>query len=332
MSKKFSTLLLWSVAVALVAFAALVGFFTGGTVPSTPLPNPNGYDDFLKAGALVVGDAGNAWAFEKDQLGKFVSDNAETFQVLRLGLTRKCSVPTDSAITNSPVKDLVKLRRVSQLLEAEERLAELEDRARDASRTCLDIIRFGNEISRGGVMIDRMIGVACESLGGSRLVPVALKLDCEQLKPVVGELEQMDSGAVRWDEIRKNEKKFEWYRLRKMHNPIRWIIDTWQAQSVIKRAKERHDLLVARLRLLIVDLALRCYQAEHGRGPGQLEQLVPTHLKRVPMDPFSGRSLIYRPSGTNWLLYSVGLDGMDHGGRAGHPLFGTGDLFLDSKW
>ena len=81
---------------------------------------------------------------------------------------------------------------------------------------------------------------------------------------------------------------------------------------------------------------LRCYQSEQGRAPTGLEQLVPQYLQRVPSDPFSGRPMIYRPQGTNWLLYSVGEDGVDNGGkRSGRPGSGAvtkGDLFYDSPY
>jgi hypothetical protein len=46
--------------------------------------------------------------------------------------------------------------------------------------------------------------------------------------------------------------------------------------------------------------------------------------------------MIHRPQGTNWLLYSVGPDGVDDGGqRAGGSVSGAvprGDLFYDSPY
>ena len=68
------------------------------------------------------------------------------------------------------------------------------------------------------------------------------------------------------------------------------------------------------MRLLTTELALRCYRSKQGRSPERLEQLVPTQLPRVPVDPFSSRPLIYRPQGTNWQLYSIGPDRVDDGG------------------
>ncbi|HWX20182.1 MAG TPA: hypothetical protein VN578_09795 [Candidatus Binatia bacterium] len=53
----------------------------------------------------------------------------------------------------------------------------------------------------------------------------------------------------------------------------------------------------------------------------------------MPQDPFSDKPLIYRPSGTNWLLYSVGVDGVDDGGKpVGKGVWSKGDLFFDSVW
>jgi hypothetical protein len=81
---------------------------------------------------------------------------------------------------------------------------------------------------------------------------------------------------------------------------------------------------------------LRCYEYEQGHAPNDLDQLVPNYIQRVPSDPFSDRPLIYRPQGTDWLVYSVGEDGVDDGGkRVGRSVSGTvmrGDLFYDSPY
>jgi hypothetical protein len=95
--------------------------------------------------------------------------------------------------------------------------------------------------------------------------------------------------------------------------------------------------MAAHLRLLTAELAARCYRSDQGRAPSSLEQLVPKYLQRVPLDPFNrGRPMIFLPQGTNWLLYSVGEDGVDDGGkRVGRSVSGTvtkGDLFYDSPY
>jgi hypothetical protein len=70
------------------------------------------------------------------------------------------------------------------------------------------------------------------------------------------------------------------------------------------------------------------YQADHGRPPRELADLVPDYLNRVPDDPFSNQPLIYKATPPEYLLYSVNQDGRDEGGRRS-PSPVDGDLFLD---
>jgi hypothetical protein len=66
---------------------------------------------------------------------------------------------------------------------------------------------------------------------------------------------------------------------------------------------------------LQVALALAAYRADHGRYPVTLAELAPKYLPSVPNDIFSGKPLIYRPDKDGYLLYSVGGNGKDDGGR-----------------
>ena len=75
--------------------------------------------------------------------------------------------------------------------------------------------------------------------------------------------------------------------------------------------------------LLLVSLALRAYELEHGHYPDSLTALTPSYLSKLPDDPFAASgTLCYRRTGKSYLLYSVGPDGKDDhgtpcaGGRA----------------
>jgi len=68
-------------------------------------------------------------------------------------------------------------------------------------------------------------------------------------------------------------------------------------------------------RNLDVAFALAAFQRDHGRYPVKLDELAPAYLDRIPDDLFSNKALIYRPNDTGYLLYSVGPDGKDDGGR-----------------
>lgn len=334
MKPKLRTFLLALVTVVALASFALFLFMKGKPTPLTPLPNPNGYDDFVNAGSLVPNGVGEAYAMDTDVLRELISTNKEALRLVRLGLSRSCQVPTQAALTN--MTELGNLKRLAQLLNAEGRLAEMEHRPADAARTHLENIRFGNEISRGGFLIHRLVGTACEAIGYSGLVKVVPQLDSEQLRSLSAELDKVDKQAVTWNEVMHGERLFMRHELRKSFNPLRWIVGWWQNRQVIRKAEAKHNFTVARRRLLTTELALRCYLGEQGRAPDRFDQLVPNYLQGVPADPFSKQPLIYRAQGTNWLLYSVGLDGVDEGGkRTGKIVFGggaSGDFFFDSPF
>jgi hypothetical protein len=68
--------------------------------------------------------------------------------------------------------------------------------------------------------------------------------------------------------------------------------------------------------MLLLALALQAYRLDHGRYPDTLAQLTPHYLKAVPNDPFAANQpMRYRRQGGKYLLYSIGPDGTDDGGK-----------------
>jgi hypothetical protein len=66
---------------------------------------------------------------------------------------------------------------------------------------------------------------------------------------------------------------------------------------------------LAQYSMIQAGVALELYKARHGHYPESLQQLVPgCFLQRVPIDPFSGKPIIYTNSGNEWTLYSFGSD------------------------
>ena len=61
--------------------------------------------------------------------------------------------------------------------------------------------------------------------------------------------------------------------------------------------------------------ALAAYRADRGTYPAKLADLVPKYVAKVPQDIFSAAELHYRPEGGGYLLYSVGVNGKDDGGK-----------------
>jgi hypothetical protein len=84
------------------------------------------------------------------------------------------------------------------------------------------------------------------------------------------------------------------------YSTVRWAIARAEASTV----------------LLLTALALRAYQLERGIYPEKLAALTPQYLKTIHADPFgSGEALRYKKQGDSYLLWSIGPDTKDDGGK-----------------
>ncbi len=94
----------------------------------------------------------------------------------------------------------------------------------------------------------------------------------------------------------------------------------------LQRAQQHRDEAQAEIALCRTVLDLKAFQSAHGHYPDTLGQLAQPLLE----DPFSGQPFLYRREGQGFVLYSVGWDLKDDGGRPnvdtdGKPLE-SGDL------
>ena len=84
----------------------------------------------------------------------------------------------------------------------------------------------------------------------------------------------------------------------------------------VSAAQTAEDRSVQQVHNLQVALALAAYRSDHDAYPESLKQLAPRYLKKVPGDMFSGKSLVYEPTDTGYLLYSFGRNEKDDGGKS----------------
>jgi hypothetical protein len=91
---------------------------------------------------------------------------------------------------------------------------------------------------------------------------------------------------------------------------------------VFARANVKRDMAMANQALLMAALALKAHRHETGHYPKTLAAL----KWPVPLDPFTGRALVYKPQGQGFVAYSLGPDLKDDGGAAFRYKDQTGDL------
>jgi len=76
---------------------------------------------------------------------------------------------------------------------------------------------------------------------------------------------------------------------------------------------------IAQLRTARVALSIERYRLAAGKLPDALIDLVPAYLEAVPTDPFDGKEMRYRKLDTGFLVYSIGEDLSNDGGKEKPP-------------
>jgi hypothetical protein len=163
--------------------------------PAPVLPNPNGYQDLLKAANALVGWSPVFLGRNPPELRGFVVSNRTAFALARRGLSRVCRVPVEysSAWEKRHTFEAQALRVLGGALQVRARLAESDRRFTDAAEDCLDTIRLGQEMSRGGVLLDWLSGWTVEGFGLQELRKVGAHLDRQQRLRILHLLAELEA-------------------------------------------------------------------------------------------------------------------------------------------
>lgn len=85
----------------------------------------------------------------------------------------------------------------------------------------------------------------------------------------------------------------------------------WHASAAIANAAQ----LESEWNFAQTAIAIDRFRRDHGALPESLDTLAPNYLNAPPRDVYDAKPLRYRPGPRGFTLYSIGLDGVDHGGR-----------------
>lgn len=285
--------------VALLVIYCTPAFVLGGIVaylvlrpaPHLPrLPNPNAYDELVKAGGVVSTNTGNYAKLTAEPLRTVVAQNAAALSSARDVLDSPCQAPV-TFTQSGPGDNFVKLRKLQTAFAAEGRLAGLDKRPGKAAECNMDLIRLGADVARGGVLNDALFGSSIEAAGATDLAKLVNQLDARTCREYAAALEAIDSGRASWTDVLRQEDV--------------WIRGTFGVRSVVvkfivhRQLKQRNGLRAQRsyqaeqikLQRLEVDLAMRACELDTGHRPGSVAELVPEYLKAVPKHPVTGKYL-----------------------------------------
>ena len=229
----------------------------------------------------------------REELAALVATNAEALKLVRAGLGRESRVTVDYS-TNYPatlMPELASLKRLALLMVAVGRLAELENRSDDAAEAYLTGVHFAAGTCRGGLVISKLVGIACENIALNPLMAVLPGVDPTRYGGIARALEAVDGQEEPLASIWKQENLWD-----KKAFGVRGQIE---ALLTYKMRRQSEAAVTAKIqatqlrrRWIMIRYAEAAYALDHdGRTEKSLPELVPKYLKAVPKDPATGKDL-----------------------------------------
>jgi hypothetical protein len=304
----------------------------------TAVPKPNAYELLLEAGRkLNLKDAPflDPQETSGDTLALIISKNQTLLDSIHLDAKHESQVPLtyhrreiDAVSSNVAV-----VRQLGRTLMGEANFQEFKGRTEQATEASLDTLRIAALSERGGLIINSLVGIAVSGVGVGRLHQQIPLLDARQCRAIGAVVQKLEHDLQPIEDVIGRDRL--WCR----------IAFGWRGQAAVLadqfdgRATPGYEATIhadlrrsAFYRLLIVQLAVRAFQLEHQRLPDSLDQLVPDYLSKLPTDPYDGRPLRYQREDSRYVVYSVGVDAVDNGGKLPSPpdIFTPGfDFFLE---
>jgi hypothetical protein len=263
----------------------------------TPMPNPNGYDDFVKAAALLKGNPVDYREMKREELGDLVAANAGALKLLQTGISKQCRASADysrSNFNNELLPRLSSLKQFVFLFCAKGRLAESEGRTNDAVQFYVDGIRYGQDVGQGGVLIEKLVSIACQAVAARPLENLRTNLDAKQCTSIAHELESTDAQEETDELVQRHESEFS-----RIYGGIKGqLVKLFMFKSIeASRKKFFIKLHASQLnrRQMMLTFAARAYELDKGKPPSNAAALVPEYLKKIPQDPATGTNLVCHP-------------------------------------
>jgi hypothetical protein len=298
-SRNWLIVLLLIPTVIVIAVAGLLIFQELQPLPPIqPLPQPNGYVGLVQAAGMIPTESWDYKILDEAQLREIVSVNAEALSLARASLSNECRVPIQFSPPHSDeahLSDLAGLKRLAQAFVAEGKFAEKQRRFGDAARSYLDLVRLGNNSSRGGILIDALVGLAIENIGAAGLQKIIGQSDTRTCREAAATLEALDAQRQSWTDILRQEQAWSRRAFPGIKYRLGELVMSSSSKKAYQAGERKFNGQEKKTLQLTIDLAARAYELEKGRRPASLTDLVPDYLKAVPRDPLTGKDMVYSP-------------------------------------
>jgi hypothetical protein len=290
----------------------------------------------------------------------FVHQNADALSAARHALARHCSISLryDQDSWKDYWNDILPLRQLARAFRLEANLAEANGDLEGVVGIGLDLLELANATRRGGLITGQLVSVAIADNGLEVLRRVRGQLTDPLRHTLIVNLQRSEAErepfaviAARdnsWEAVVQPDESAADLPAEPLRDPDECGI-SHEAQQALREAMQAigempkstqramncscdHGVL-AKLRLLIVDLAIRSHFSATGTYPGKLLEVAPRFLSSIPDDPYTNGPFLYRQSAADFDLYSTGPKRTDTGGHFGRwpdVMLHRADLCLDA--
>ncbi len=270
--------------IAVLFFLILIRFSTGER-----LPNPNGYDDFVRAGGMVAGKTSAVNFEDATQVATFAAQNSVVLAQVRAGLNKKCLVPVEfkTGWMGRHTREIMALGEAANALKILAREREAAGAIDEAASIWLDEMRLGMEARRGGVIIDYEVGASTEYWSIKHLHQLVSRLDQTHCQNMLRMLKGLASTVPAWSDVKRQERRWKWLGSgwwQSWDGIKKMVDDVFSGPSVESQTptSDRLRELSAAQGKLMLALARRAFELEQGRPPANDTELVPRYLLRLP--------------------------------------------------
>ena len=289
-------------AVIAVASALLIHAWLHPARPPSfpPLPNPNGYDDFVAAGGMFTPRPGDWSDLDQDHLRAAVVANSNAFNRIRLGLSRQCRVPTEEEIHHlgRSTVDLPNLKSIASALPNKGRLAETEGRPFDAANDYVTIFQVASKSGHGGFLIHSMVQVAMETYGAKNFGVVIPNLSAQESRQCLAALQKAETDRETFANIEAAELifgRFNGSLRERAWDSILQFLGKSPTQAIIASTYVKYTASDLKILALETQLASHAFQLERGRPASSWSDLVPEYLPAIPVNPTNHQPLAFPP-------------------------------------
>lgn len=179
-------------------------------VPTPTMPNPNAYDDFIKAGLLAKGMQHKSPysmprpTFKFAEFEAAAKDGEPALAAMRQGLNRECMNPPVRSY-NTIFPQYASFREVARVQNGVAMYYEMDGKPAKATEARLDGLEMGVMMPRGGPLIAGLVGVACQAIALSQFEGQLPLLSEAELAHVAARLDRIAAKRVSFADILQEE-------------------------------------------------------------------------------------------------------------------------------